>query len=104
MPSTPTLTLLTPNGGEHWRLGETRQISWDVVGAYNHTPLQEGLTIELLQNGSVVGVIASGIDASTETYNWTVGRLADGRFITGSDLNIRIRATIDAAPTSRRKK
>jgi len=42
------LTVLSPNGGELWRLGETRQITWTAQG------ITETLTIETLQGSILV--------------------------------------------------
>ncbi len=83
--SEPCLTLTSPNGGEVWRKGEIRTISWTASG------VSANLIIELLQDGSAAGVIASSVSASTETFSWTVGRLYNGSFVTGQNLKIRIR-------------
>ncbi|MDP2876309.1 MAG: hypothetical protein Q8O00_09000, partial [Holophaga sp.] len=81
---TPKLTIIAPNGGELWRRGETRAITWTPNGTTGN------LVIELLQNNAVAGLIASGVSASTGSYSWTVGRLANGTSITGTNLKIRI--------------
>jgi len=82
-----SLTLTSPNGGETWRRGETRQITWNMAGAYDHTPLR----LELVSGDTVLGTIAMDVDAAAGSFTWTVGRLADGSFHTGPNLKIRIR-------------
>jgi len=84
----PYLCVDSPNGGETWRKGETRAITWtanEVTG---------NLVIELVQNDTVAGTIATGVAATAGSFSWTVGKLADDTFVTGSNLKIRIR-TVD---------
>ena len=83
--STSTLTLTSPNGSESWRRNETRAITWTSIGVTGI------LTIELMQGPTLLGVIATGVAPATGSYTWTVGRLADGTFRTGTNLKIRIR-------------
>ena len=86
-----TLQVCSPNGGESWRKGQTQEITWSTTGATGP------LVIELLQNGSLQGTIATNLDPATGSYTWTVGRLADGTFRSGTNLKIRIRTTSDTA-------
>jgi hypothetical protein len=81
------LYLSSPNGGEVWRRGLTREITWSANGVTGT------LVIELLQNGAVVGTIASAVPATDGAFAWTVGRLSDGTWVTGSNLKIRIRTS-----------
>jgi len=82
------LAITSPNGSEVWHKGETRTISWTANGIVGD------LVIELLQNNQLVGVIASDIAASANSFNWIVGKLADDSFVAGQNLKIRIR-TVD---------
>jgi len=82
---TTRLTITSPNGAESWRRNETRAITWTAAG------VSENLTIELMQGPTLLGVIATGIAPASGSFTWTVGRLADGTFITGTNLKIRIR-------------
>ncbi|MDP2876721.1 MAG: NosD domain-containing protein [Holophaga sp.] len=81
-----SLTITSPNGGEAWRRGETRQITWSITGATGGSPLR----IEFLSGDTVLGNIATDVDAAAGSFTWTVGRLADGTFRTGPNLKIRI--------------
>jgi len=84
------LHVTSPNGGEAWRQGQQRAITWTAQG------VSETLTIEILQGETVLGTVATGVNAASGSYSWTVGRLANGQFVTGQNLKIRIR-TVDGA-------
>ena len=79
-----TIEVLAPNGGETWRRGENRVITWSASG------ISGNVTIELLQ-GETVHVVADSVPATDGSYTWTVGRLANGTWVTGSNTRIRIR-------------
>jgi len=79
-----TIEVLAPNGGESWRRGENRVITWSASG------ISGNVTIELLQ-GETVHVVADSVPATDGSYTWTVGRLANGTWVTGSNTRIRIR-------------
>ncbi len=102
-----SLTVTSPNGGESWRRNETRAITWTASG------ITEPLVIELMQGPTLLGVIATGIPPGDGSYSWTVGRMVDGTFRTGTNLKIRIRTTpgqvlamaeLGASPSSGLKK
>ncbi len=104
---TGSLTLTSPNGGESWRRNEARAITWTAAG------VTENLVIELMQGPTLLGVIATGIAPASGSYTWTVGRLADGTFRSGTNLKIRIRtapgqvlamAELGASPSSGSKR
>ncbi len=80
-----SLKVNSPDGGELWQRGEQRNITWTAQG------FALPLTIELLQHDSVVGILAEDIPAAAGAYSWTVGRLGNGSFISGSGFKIRIR-------------
>ncbi len=81
--TTEPLILLTPNGGEVWRQGETRTLTWT-------SKLTGTLKIELLRGDTLLGVVATGVPAAAGAFTWTVGQLADGSYHSGPDLKIRI--------------
>jgi len=83
--SMASLTITSPNGGEVWKRGETRQITWTAAG------ITEPLVIELMQGQTLLGVIATGVNPARGSFTWTVGRLADGTFRTGPNLKIGLR-------------
>ncbi len=60
------LTLTSPNGGESWRAGSTRNITWSSSNIGN-------VNLEYtINNGSTWLDIAQNIDASLGTYQWTL--------------------------------
>ena len=77
------LTLNTPNGGEIWYVGESRNITWTRVGSI------PAVKLEYSTNGgaSYDYVIISSTDASTGTYAWTVPDAI------GSNLRVKITDT-----------
>lgn len=84
---TSRFTITSPNGGEAWRRGETRQITWTATG------VTESLVIDLMQGPTLLGVIATGVAPTSGSYAWTVGQMADGTYRTGTGLKIRIRTS-----------
>jgi len=80
-----SLTLTAPDGGEVWRQGEQRSITWTVSGYSGN------LVIELLQNGVLKGVVASSVPAASGSYTWTVGVLENLSRMKGTGWTIRIR-------------
>ena len=61
------ITVTAPNGGESWKIGAVKNITWTSSGVGNT------LEISLWQNGVDRGAIASSVNAATGTYAWTVG-------------------------------
>jgi len=90
------LQLTSPNGGEEWHQGEQRAITWTAQG------ISETLIIEILQGATVLGTVATGINAASGTYAWTVGRLQNGNYVSGPNLKIRIRTADGAVSASMR--
>jgi len=89
-----SLTLTSPNGGETWRRGEQKQITWTCQG------ITENLDIELWQNGVYRGLIAS-VSPATGTYTWTVGTCQNGPITTGPGCTIRITTKSGAIVSSK---
>jgi hypothetical protein len=71
--STPSITVLSPNGGESWKVGETHRISWQSTGVQN-------VTMYLYDNrisgsGAIVNYPVPNnqhISASQGYYDWTI--------------------------------
>ena len=85
-----TIQLLSPNGGESWRIGQNKSITWTSSGL----PANHAVQLELLHNGSKIGTIRSNISigAAGETSNWTwrVGTYQGGTAAADSGYTIRI--------------
>lgn len=86
-----SLTITSPNGSEAWQRGESRPITWTSSGVTG------SVVIELVQNGTAVGIIAENVAATAGTFTWNVGRLANGTVTTGTGCKIRIRASSGSA-------
>lgn len=80
-----TITVTSPNGGENWAAGFVQAITWNVSNV-NGT-----LKITLMKDGAVLGTIASGLDASSGSYSWTVGQYTGGTVSEGSGYTVKIK-------------
>lgn len=78
---TPSITVLSPNGGESWQIGKTYTISWT-----NTTGKEVGL--DLLKGGVSVGLKGNfprgNYSASQSSYSWTI----DSSTVPGDDYKI----------------
>ncbi len=84
----PSLRLISPNGGEHWTLGETRSITWTATH-YTGT-----VRLVLFKGGVRFGNIATGVDAAAGSFAWSVGQTFDsGMAPAGSDYRLYLRST-----------
>lgn len=83
-----TLTVVKPNGGESWTLGQANcQVGWSAAG------VSQNVRINLLKGGTVVGTIAASLPPGSSPFLWTAGKLADGTTVqAGGDYRVRIRA------------
>jgi|GEM_PF-1141504 len=77
------MSLTSPNGGERWQVGSIHAITWHNISS-----------ILLLQidystdNGATWTNIANNVDATTESYNWTVpNKLTSQALIRLTDVN-----------------
>jgi len=61
----PTITVLSPNGGEEWTAGTQHAVTWT---ASNVT----GVTIEYTTDGAGWTVIAENVNAASGSYTWTL--------------------------------
>ena len=62
----PSVTVTSPNGGESWAAGSTRNITWTWTGAVNHIDIHYST-----DNGSIWNWIA-GNQPNSGSYSWTV--------------------------------
>jgi hypothetical protein len=62
----PTVTVLTPNGGEHWTIGSFRQITWNSTDITN-------VKIEYsTDNGTAWLIVTASRPAGNGTHNWII--------------------------------
>ena len=80
----PYLTLTSPNGGESWPVGASRDITWnaDYVD-YVHIEYST-------DSGSTWNEIVTGVDASTGVYSWAIPDAQSGA------CSVKITSTADA--------
>ncbi len=69
--STPSITVLSPNGGEVWTVGQQNKIQWTM------SSLKGRVYIQLLKGGTYVQDITyidyySTVDSSVQTYQWQI--------------------------------
>lgn len=60
-----TVTMLVPNGGETWLIGQSRAIHWNADGGVTFVNLQ-------IDRGAGWETLASGLDAAVGSWVWTV--------------------------------
>jgi PKD repeat protein len=92
-PSSATITVTSPNGGETWKRGTTQTISWSYTG-------DPGATVKILlfKAGTQVGTISSGTPTGTSgtgSYSWSLGTTG----MTGSDFRITVQSTSQSTVT-----
>jgi hypothetical protein len=84
-----TLTVVSPNGGETWKLDASQIISWTYAG------MPDGTRVKLLLflNGSPAGTIAGNLPVGQKSYAWKVGALEGGGTAAAADgYKVRIKA------------
>ncbi|MFH2031873.1 MAG: hypothetical protein ABIJ40_14855, partial [Bacteroidota bacterium] len=64
--SAPTITVTSPNGGENWQVGTTRNITWTSYGVTYVAILYT------TNNGTSWLTISSSTQASLGSFSWTV--------------------------------
>jgi hypothetical protein len=73
--STASIRLDAPNGGESWRAGSTRTITWAPTdlpaGAVVHITYTDGTGRGYMTNGTTGGLIAA-VPAARGSYSWAV--------------------------------
>ena len=84
----PTITVISPNGGEQWQRGTTQIITWASSGVTN-------VKIELMKGTAVNRTITSSTPAANGSYNWAI--LATQT--SGTDYKIRITSTVASTVT-----
>jgi hypothetical protein len=84
----PTLT--APNDGTALCLGSHYNIAWTYTGSTH-------IRLVLRQNGTVAGTIALDLPATQHSYDWTVGKLANGTSVSpGTGFIVRVKTIDDA--------
>lgn len=68
----PSITVLSPNGGEEWIVGETERVSWQSSGVeYVRIYIYD----DTISGSGCINYIYDGaLPADTEYYDWTIGQ------------------------------
>ncbi|MDY0297419.1 MAG: GPI anchored serine-threonine rich family protein [Acidobacteriota bacterium] len=85
-PPPMSITVEEPNGGESWKEGSTKTITWKAPGVIAGT-----YRITLWQGSDNKGVIAAGLPFSQHSYVWEVGVLEGGSAPVDSGYKVKIR-------------
>ncbi|MEN8153488.1 MAG: hypothetical protein ABFR75_05645 [Acidobacteriota bacterium] len=80
-----SITVTSPNGGEDWTQGSSKNITWTATGLTND------VKITLWKNGVLLGLIAKDIDPTSGSYPWTVGPYIGGTAAADDDYKIKVR-------------
>ncbi len=79
------LRLDKPNGGETLVPGAIFDIAWTATG------VTQNVKLILLQNGAIVGTIASDLPPGGSPYKWPAGKLQGGSATPGTGFAVRVR-------------
>lgn len=81
----PGITVEAPIGGETWKTGDVKQITWSALC------LTHNVKITLWQDNEFRGIIAYDLDPAASSFSWTVGRLDDGSMVAPGNYKIKIK-------------
>jgi hypothetical protein len=87
----PTIHLTSPNGGESWTFGTTKQITWTSSGIRS----LELVRLDLLKGGNLIGSLSSVYSYEPQnSWNWIVGHKGGPFAPLGNDYKVRITTTM----------
>jgi len=80
-----SITVISPNGGENWKLGSTHNVTWTSSGVSGN------VGIKLFQDGTSLGYIAQNVPNSG-TYKWTIDNIiGKGKIVAGAQYQIQVK-------------
>ena len=85
-PSTPSITVISPNGGESWQRGTSHTVTWSYAGSPGST-----VKIVLMKAGAEVGTIIASTSigsSGTGSYTWAINPTGS----TGSDYKVSVQS------------
>jgi len=89
--SSPTITVVSPNGGQAWRTGSYKTISWTYTGNPGAS-----VKIKLMKNGVLDSIIVPSVSVGTSgsgSYSWTIPPTQT----LGADYKVRVISTTNTA-------
>jgi len=69
-----TISLTAPNGGEHWQVDDTHQITWNTINSISFVDIEYSV-----DNGVTWLSVVNNYDATLESYNWQVPNNTTGQ-------------------------
>jgi len=69
--NTVGISVISPNGGEKWKIGETRNVKWKK----QNIPADSRIDLEVLEEGmdrDFITVIAHGLSATSTSHEWSI--------------------------------
>jgi hypothetical protein len=81
----PSIAITSPNGGENWKIGNIKNITWNATGLSNN------IKITLWKDGKWLGVIANHLDPTPGFYTWTVGQHSGGTAAAGTEYEYKVK-------------
>jgi hypothetical protein len=72
VPSTPSITVTSPNGGENWKVGETKTITWTSSNLPSGALVSIGINGDGQTSTMAGGQIITNVPASNGVYAWTL--------------------------------
>lgn len=85
---TPSIAVISPNGGEKWTIGNTYTIRWNTSGYGSNASIQIGLRDARYDPNLAAGEMTIVDTTNTGSYNWTVPSTFEGRALGGSGYKI----------------
>jgi hypothetical protein len=83
-PTTPSITVTAPNGGETWKRGTTHTVTWTYTGSPG-TTVKLVLVKEGIEVGTIIGSTPLG-SSGTGFYIWPIASSGT----TGNDFKVRV--------------
>jgi hypothetical protein len=80
-----SVTITSPNGGESWKIGNVKKITWNARG------ITGKVIITLWKDGERIGTIAGRVPSTPGSFDWTVGRLRGGSAVAGTGYTVRVK-------------
>lgn len=85
--TTPCITVTSPGGGQNWKVGSTRTISWTPSNLNSNAKITLYYYV-----GSTLRTIVSGLPRYSSSYNWTVPNTPT------TSARIRVVSTVNTIP------
>jgi hypothetical protein len=99
-PSTTSITVTSPNGGESWKIASTQKITWEAPGVPSAHKLLISLYKFIDGEFEYYGKIVGSRDPEMGYYDWYVGKLFDGTIVPPSNKYLIKISSVDGSDMS----